>query len=75
MTWQGLPAAMTLAGMSRMTLALCWLTLLVVPHPRALPDGWHSAVAAWGRASLTSLALAYLDTFHDLALAALPINP
>jgi DDE family transposase len=61
--------------LAALTLALCWLTLLALPHLRALPDGWHAAVAAWGRPSLTSLALEYLDAFHDLPLAALPISP
>jgi hypothetical protein len=30
--------------------------------------GWRAAVAAWGRASFLSLALALLDAFHDLPL-------
>jgi DDE family transposase len=57
------------------TLALCWLTLLALPHVRALPDDWRTAVAAWGRPSLLSLALEYLDTFHDLPATCLPSGP
>ena len=61
--------------LAAVTVALCWLTLLALPHVRALPDGWHSAVAAWGRPSLTSLALEYLDAFHDLPATCLPSGP
>jgi hypothetical protein len=51
-----------------LTIALCWLALAALPESGALPPGWHAAVAAWGRASYLSLALALVDTFHDLPL-------
>lgn len=51
-----------------LTIALCWLALAVLTGNGALPPGWHAAVAQWGRASFLSLALALLDTFHDLPL-------
>jgi len=51
-----------------LTIALCWLALAALPGSGALPPGWHAAVAQWGRASFLSLAIALLDTFHDLPL-------
>jgi hypothetical protein len=51
-----------------LTIALCWLALAALPESGALPPGWHAAVAAWGRASFLSLALALLDVLHDLPL-------
>ena len=52
-----------------LTIALCWLALAALPGSGALPPGWHAAVAQWGRASFLSLALAVLDTLHDLPLS------
>jgi hypothetical protein len=52
-----------------LTIALCWLALAALPESGTLPPGWHAAVAAWGRASFLSLALALLDAFQDLPLA------
>jgi hypothetical protein len=51
-----------------LTIALCWLALAALPGSGALTPQWHAAVVAWGRASFLSLALALLDTFHDLPL-------
>lgn len=51
-----------------LTIALCWLALAALPESGTLPPGWHTAVAQWGRASFLSLALALLDTLHDLPL-------
>jgi hypothetical protein len=52
------------------------MALFALPHLGAQPEGWVAAVARWGRASLTSLALEYLDeyldAFHDLAPACFP---
>jgi Transposase DDE domain len=55
-----------------LTLALAWLTLAALPAVGALPPGWQAHVAARGRASLVSLALAWLDERGDLPLACLP---
>lgn len=41
---------------------------------RALPPGWPAPVAAWGRASFLSLALALVDMFHDLPLPWLTVS-
>jgi hypothetical protein len=51
-----------------LTIALCWLALAALPESGALPFHWHSAVVAWGRASVLSLALALLDALQDLPL-------
>jgi hypothetical protein len=55
-----------------LTIALCWLALAALPGSAALPPSWHTAVVAWGRASFLSLALALLDTLHELPLSWLP---
>ena len=58
-----------------LTLALCWLLLAALPSAGALPPGWHAHVAQRGRASLLSLALAWLDERRDLPAACLPAAP
>ena len=55
-----------------LTLALSWLTLLALPHIRALPAGYESSVVVWGRASLITLALQLLETLGDLLPLCLP---
>ena len=55
-----------------LTLALAWLTLAALPAVGALPPGWHGHVAQRGRASVVSLALAWLDERRDLPAACLP---
>ncbi len=59
--------------LAALTLALAWLTLAALPA--ALPPGWHAHVAQRGRASLVSLALAFLDEHRDLPAASLPATP
>jgi hypothetical protein len=54
------------------TFALAWLTLAALPELGALPACWTARVAQWGHASLISLALALLDTLHDLPPLCLP---
>jgi hypothetical protein len=51
-----------------LTIALCWLALAALPESGVLPPGWHAAVAACGRVSFLSLALALVDMLHDLPL-------
>jgi hypothetical protein len=58
-----------------LTIALCWLALAALPGSGELPPGWHAAVAQWGRVSFLSLAIALLDTHHDLPLPWLVPNP
>jgi hypothetical protein len=61
--------------LAALTLALAWLTLAALPAVGALPPGWQAHVAARGRASLVSLALALLDERRDLPAACLPGTP
>jgi hypothetical protein len=58
-----------------LTIALAWLTLLGLPRLGLLPAGWEAHVAQRGRASVISLALAYLDEYRDLPPAGLPAPP
>jgi hypothetical protein len=51
--------------LAALALALAWLALLALPAGRHLPPGWRAQVAAWGRPSSTSLALALLERDHD----------
>ncbi len=55
-----------------LTIALCWLTLMSLPESGLLPKGFRGAVVAWGRASLTSLALSLLERLGNLPLRCLP---
>ena len=55
-----------------LTIALSWLTLLALPRLRILPTRYAASVVAWGRASLTNLALSLLEKLGDLPPACLP---
>jgi Transposase DDE domain len=56
-----------------LTIALSWLTLMSLPESGGpLPEGFRAAVSAWGRASLTSLALSLLERLGNLPLRCLP---
>jgi hypothetical protein len=56
-----------------LTIALSWLTLMGLPESGGpLPEGFRAAVSAWGRASLTSLALSLLERLGNLPLRCLP---
>lgn len=56
-----------------LTLALSWLTLMSLPESGGpLPEGFRAAVVAWGRSSLTSLALSLLERRGNLPLRCLP---
>jgi hypothetical protein len=70
----GCPARLTRL-LAALTLALAWLALAALPAVGALPAGWHAHVAQRGRASLLSLALAWLDERRDLPAACLPGAP
>lgn len=52
--------------LAALTLALAWLALLALPTTRLLPPAWPAHAAAWGRPSITTLALALLDERHAL---------
>jgi len=58
--------------LAALTLALAWLTLAALPELGALPPGWAARVAQWGRASLITLALEWLDHLGNLPPACLP---
>lgn len=55
-----------------LTIALSWLTLMSLPESGPLPEGFRAAVSAWGRASLISLALSFLERLGNLPLCCLP---
>ena len=55
-----------------LTLALSWLTLMGLPESGALSEGFRSAVSAWGRASVISIALSLLEQLGNVPLCCLP---
>ena len=54
------------------TIALSWLTLMGLPESGLLPEGFRAAVSAWGRASVTSMALSLLEELGNIPLCCLP---
>ena len=54
------------------TIALSWLTLMGLPESGLLPEGFRAAVSAWGRASVTSMALSLLEKLGNIPLCCLP---
>ena len=58
-----------------LSIALSWLTLISLPESGPLPKGFRAAVSAWGRASLTRLALSRLERLGNLPLCCLPQSP
>ncbi len=56
-----------------LTIALSWLTLMGLPEGGVLvPEGFRSSIVAWGRASVTSVALSLLEKLGNLPLCCLP---
>src|SRR4051812_33422470 len=55
-----------------LTMALSWLTLMGLPKGGILPEGFRAAVSAWGRASVTSMALSLLEKLGNIPLCCLP---
>jgi Transposase DDE domain len=55
-----------------LSVALSWLTLMGLPEGGVVPRGFRSAVAAWGRASVISTALALLEDLGNIPLRCLP---
>jgi hypothetical protein len=56
-----------------LTIALSWLTLMALPESGGpLPEGFRAAVSAWGRASVTSMALSLLEKLGNIPLRCLP---
>ncbi len=55
-----------------LTIALSWLTLMGLPESGLLPQGFRTAVSAWGRASVTSIALSLLEKLGNIPLCCLP---
>ncbi len=53
--------------LAALTVALAWLTRLALPAGCYLPPHWRARVAAWGRPSVTTLALEFLDDQSDTA--------
>jgi hypothetical protein len=55
-----------------LSVALTWLTLMGLPGGSVVPEGFHAAVVAWGKASVISMALALLEKDGNLPLHCLP---
>jgi hypothetical protein len=55
-----------------LSLAVAWLHLIALPKTGTLPRGWAASVVTCGRASLVSLALAFLDDRGELPPNILP---
>jgi hypothetical protein len=55
-----------------LSIALTWLTLVGLPESGVLPESVRSAVSAWGRASVISVALSLLEKLGNLPLCCLP---
>jgi DDE family transposase len=55
-----------------LTIALSWLTLMGLPESGLLPEGFRAAVSAWGRASVTSMALSLLEKLGNIPQCCLP---
>ena len=55
-----------------LSVALSWLTLMGLPEGGVVPRGFRSPVAAWGRASVISTALALLEDLGNIPLRCLP---
>ena len=56
-----------------LSLAVAWLHLLALARTGVLPSNWAASVVTHGRASLVSLALAYLDYLGDFPPRALKL--
>jgi hypothetical protein len=59
-----------------LTIALSWLSLMALPESGGpLPEGFRAGIVAWGRASVTSLALSLLERLGNVPLRCLPQPP
>ena len=55
-----------------LSLALAWLSLMGLPESGLLPEGFRAAVSAWGRVSVTTMALSLLEKLGNIPLCCLP---
>jgi hypothetical protein len=55
-----------------LSIACSWLTLMGLPEAGAVPEGFRSAVVAWGRSSVISVALTLLEKLGNLPVSCLP---
>jgi hypothetical protein len=55
-----------------LSVALTWLTLMGLPESGLLPEGFRAAVSAWGRVSVTGIALSLLEKLGNIPLCCLP---
>jgi hypothetical protein len=55
-----------------LTMALSWLTLMGLPESGLLPEGFRTAVSAWGRASVISMGISLLEKLGNIPLCCLP---
>ena len=55
-----------------LSVALTWLSLMGLPESGVLPEGFRAAVSAWGRVSVTGMALSLLEKLENIPLCCLP---
>ena len=55
-----------------LSVALTWLSLMGLPESGLLPEGFRAAVSAWGRVSVTGMALSLLEKLENIPLCCLP---
>jgi len=54
-----------------LSVALTWLSLMGLPESGLLLEGFRAAVSAWGRVSVTGMALSLLEKLGNLPLCCL----
>ena len=55
-----------------LSIAVSWLTLMGLAEGGVVPEGFRSAVVAWGRSSVITMALSLLEKLRDLPPRCLP---
>ena len=55
-----------------LSIACSWLTLMGLPEGGVVPESFRSAVVAWGRSSVITMALSLLERLGNLPLSCLP---
>ena len=55
-----------------LSVALTWLSLMKLRESGLLPEGFRAAVSAWGRVSVTGMALSLLEKLENIPLCCLP---
>jgi len=55
-----------------LSIACSWLMLMGLPEGGVVPEGFRSAVVAWGRSSVITMAISLLEKLGDLPPRCLP---